>query len=217
MGGIAAAMCRGRSALAISTHASSGEKNSQLEGSAFERFHQALAMGEIRHKDALAIYDALEPVTVPFMLGSWAGAAFPTGHHLDGMLASYQWRGKRFDAADAAHPLVFVTPEGQPVTANPLLVMPGVFVVKWLPALNSPATGRLFQYLLPLLTTRQPGATLREVEYRGQRTVAMVYDALPIRDVFHRVDDSTVLAVMDLNGAADPYFFVLRRAPPWEF
>lgn len=31
MGGIAAAMCRGRSALAISTHASSGEKNSQLE------------------------------------------------------------------------------------------------------------------------------------------------------------------------------------------
>jgi hypothetical protein len=41
----------------------------------------------------------------------------------------------------------------------------------------------------------------------------MCYDAQPIHDVFRRVDDATVLGVMDLRGAP-PYVFLLRRDQP---
>lgn len=57
--------------------------------------------------DALAAFDALEPVDVAFMLGAWTGESWPSGHALDGVLEAYGWVGKRFDTPDAAHPLVF--------------------------------------------------------------------------------------------------------------
>ena len=40
----------------------------------------------------------------------------------------------------------------------------------------------------------------------------MVYDRLPIHDCFRRLDDDTVLGLMDQKGARQPFFFVLRRA-----
>ena len=40
----------------------------------------------------------------------------------------------------------------------------------------------------------------------------MIYDKLPIQDIFRRVDERTVLGVMDYKGMTQPYFFVLRRA-----
>ena len=39
----------------------------------------------------------------------------------------------------------------------------------------------------------------------------MVYDALPIIDVFRRVGADTVLGAMDMRGLPAPFFFVLRR------
>jgi hypothetical protein len=48
------------------------------------------------------------------------------------------------------------------------------------------------------------------IEHRGVVTATMSYDALPINDHFRRVDDATLLGVMDLRGAP-PFFFVLRR------
>jgi hypothetical protein len=41
----------------------------------------------------------------------------------------------------------------------------------------------------------------------------MLYDALPVRDVFGRDDASTVLGLMDARGDMPPhyFFFVLRR------
>ncbi|WP_041294717.1 DUF4334 domain-containing protein [Isoptericola variabilis] len=38
------------------------------------------------------------------------------------------------------------------------------------------------------------------------------FDALPIDDVFRRVDEHTVLGLMELRGMPAPFFFVLRRA-----
>lgn len=38
----------------------------------------------------------------------------------------------------------------------------------------------------------------------------MVYDHLPIIDVFRRVDEHTLLGVMDQRDAPQPYFFTLR-------
>ena len=39
----------------------------------------------------------------------------------------------------------------------------------------------------------------------------MIYDQLPINDVFRRLGDETVLGAMDFRGSRRPYFFVLRR------
>ena len=40
----------------------------------------------------------------------------------------------------------------------------------------------------------------------------MIYDQLPIIDVFRRVDDDTLLGLMDFRAVPLPYFFVLARA-----
>jgi hypothetical protein len=63
----------------------------------------------------------------------------------------------------------------------------------------------------PLLYTDKPKARLRTIEHRGVATAAMVYDSLPIIDVFRRVDDDTLLGLMDLRGLPQPFFFLLRR------
>jgi len=39
----------------------------------------------------------------------------------------------------------------------------------------------------------------------------MIYDHLPIMDLFRKVDDNTLLGVMDLKGMQQPFFFVLYR------
>lgn len=39
----------------------------------------------------------------------------------------------------------------------------------------------------------------------------MVYDQLAIIDVFRKVDDKTLLGVMDMKGMEQAFFFVLRR------
>lgn len=45
------------------------------------------------------------------------------------------------------------------------------------------------------------GASVWEVRFRGRVTATMVYDAMPVLDHFVRIDEGTVLGVM--NGTAD--------------
>jgi hypothetical protein len=85
-----------------------------------------------------------------------------------------------------------------------------------LPALrNDNPVLPLLQALMPaalvLLRTRKPTARLRMMEHRGVVSATMIYDFLPIHDVFRSVDDDTRLGLMDLRGMAQPFFFVLRR------
>jgi len=39
----------------------------------------------------------------------------------------------------------------------------------------------------------------------------MIYDYLPINDSFRKVDDNTVLGIMDFKNSHQPFFFVLKR------
>jgi len=48
-------------------------------------------------------------------------------------------------------------------------------------------------------------------EYRGVVSATMIYEALPINDLFRRVDRDTVIGAMDMRGHAAPFLFVLRR------
>ncbi|NEC14533.1 DUF4334 domain-containing protein [Streptomyces sp. SID8014] len=45
-------------------------------------------------------------------------------------------------------------------------------------------------------------ASLWNVEFRGEVTATMVYDGMPVLDHFKRVDDTTLLGVMNGKGAA---------------
>lgn len=54
-------------------------------------------------------------------------------------------------------------------------------------------------------------ARLRSVVHRGRASAAMLYDKHPIVDYFRRLDEHSVLGVMDRKGDAFPLYFYLRR------
>jgi hypothetical protein len=174
-------------------------------------FNHALKSGKTSAQEALAIFDSLDPISADFMLGDWQGAGFPTDHPMDGVLETFHWYGKRFDGPEDVHPLVFSTPAGGKKTINPVLVMPGLGLLDYLPFLNTPLFGRVFQIILPLFATRRSRARLRLTEYRGKSSATMIYDNLAINDVFRKVDDNTVMGVMDFKRMTQPFFFVLKR------
>lgn len=157
--------------------------------------------------EALALFDSLPPTPAAAMIGAWAGAGARTGHRLDGFLEAIGWHGKRFDGPEDVHPLVFGT-KGATFSVNPAL---GPLAMS-LPGLSR-AIGPYARPALALMRTRAPKARLRMTEFRGVVTATMIYDQLPINDVFRRVDDDTVLGLMDQRGARAPdyFFFTLTR------
>lgn len=165
----------------------------------------------VPHQEAISIFDALAPVEVDFMLGDWVGRDFPTGHHLDGVLEVCHWQGKRFESEEQVHPLRFRFRNGAVKSVAPHRVFPGLGLLGPFPFLASKPVGNIFQWLLPFFATQQSAARLRAVNYRGTTSAAMLYDRLPIIDVFKKIDADTVLGAMDRKGMEKPYFFVLER------
>jgi len=159
--------------------------------------------------EALEFFDGLPAVPAAEMLGRWRGSGLPTGSPLDGLLEAYGWYGKEFLDAERVHPLLFGAPGG-PRPIDPALIPMGLLRDR--PAVaHSAAARRAFTVVRPLLRTAKPRARLRTVEHRGIATAAMVYDALPIIDVFRRVTADRVLGLMDLRGLTQPFFFLLER------
>lgn len=165
---------------------------------------------------ALAVFDAAPAVEPDFMIGSWRGAELPTAHPLDGLLAASGWWGKEFLDAESVNPLLFPTADGAALWAlNPALAFGGLGVATRTPWVKGLDFTGVIAKLKPVLGTKSPKARLRTTRYRGVDTATMIYDQLPINDVFRLLDDAggseTVLGAMDLRGSARPYFFVLRR------
>lgn len=159
---------------------------------------------------ALAFFDSLPPVEIATMIGAWRGRGVDTGHPIDGLLERFGWHGKRFTGPDGAHPLIFDRARGGVFSANPAMIPIG-FVVRHADLFRHPLAGRLFRVFGVMFRTDQPKARLRMTEYRGVVSATMIYDSLPINDIFRKVDDDTVLGVMDLRFTPQPFFFVLRR------
>ncbi len=174
---------------------------------------ERLTSGGATPEQALEIFDALEPVELGFMTGLWKGEGFHTGHPMDGLLEAYHWYGKRFETPEDVHPLLFSTPDDRVVSVNPFWMGPfqGLVDRGLLP--RTAGAGRAFQWLLPLLRTPVSRARLRMTECRGKSSATMIYDQLPIRDVFRRIDDDAVFGLMDRRGMPQPFFFILRREP----
>lgn len=188
--------------------ARSGERPAPVPGS---RPPGDLLRGGGPSADLLALFDGLPPVDVDDVVGAWHGTGVPSGHPFDGLLERLGWHGKRFAGTEDGYPLVFRGAGGALWSLDPGRLPLAVLVRR--PGLGRlPLVDRVFRRVLPLLATRAPRSRLRTVEHRGVRTAAMVYDSVPVIDVFRRVDDRTLLGVMDLRGMPEPYFFLLRRA-----
>lgn len=160
--------------------------------------------------DPLERYDSLPAVRTTDLRGLWRGAGVPTGHPLDGVLERLGWFGKWFGDDERVHPLVFQTWRGlRPVDPARVPLRP---VLRSGRLLGTAPVARALQVVAPLATTLQPRARLREVRYRGVVSAALVYDDLPVIDVFRALDDRTVLGAMDARGMDQPFLFSLARA-----
>lgn len=160
--------------------------------------------------NALSFYDSLPAVPLKTVIGSWRGGEIATGHAFDGLLGPAGWHGKNFRSSDDVDPLVFRRSDGGLFAGNPAL-MPLTLLTRFPRMAHHPLSAALFRAVGPLLATRKPRARLRMTEYRGVVSATMVYDALPINDVFRLVNDDTLVGAMDIRDFPDPFFFTLRR------
>ena len=158
--------------------------------------------------EALAVFDAAGTVSIDEMIGEWRGAGLHTAHPMDGLLERYGWYGKAFVDAETVHPLLFATKRARPVALDPRLML-----IEWVwnkRFAHNAIVAALFRAVRPLLQTSRPRARLRMLTHRGVVSATMVYDHLPINDVFRRVDASTLIGLMDMRGMSPPFFFVLQ-------
>jgi hypothetical protein len=160
----------------------------------------------------LAAFDRLPPVEPADLVGRWRGSGLPTGSPLDGLLEAYGWWGKEILDGETVHPLLFADRRGElrPVTPAPI---PLTVLRRWPALAHLPVARCVGRAVLPLLATTRPAARLRVVTHRGVATAALLYDRLPVVDVFRRVDDQVLVGLMDMRGLDEPFFFLLHREP----
>ena len=162
------------------------------------------------YQELTNIFDQLEPVSIDQMIGRWQGSEFVTGHYIEGALATSGWYGKEFRDAESVHPLVYYADKNRTKTfqINPMLTSFHPLLINLMKKNYAHSIVRAVKWLVG---TKRYTARLRMQEYRGKVSATMIYDALPICDVFRKIDDNRVLGVMDLRGMEEPYFFMLER------
>jgi hypothetical protein len=138
----------------------------------------------------LAFFDNLPPVSLDEMHG--------------------RWRGKEFNGPEDVQPLLCKRRGGKVFAINPAFVPIG-FVNRHIGLFHTRFAAAVVALTGWAAATKGPTARLRMTEFRGVKTATMIYDSLPINDMFRAVDSNTRLGVMDLRGMAQPFFFVLRR------
>ncbi|MCT8335331.1 DUF4334 domain-containing protein [Leptospira sp. 85282-16] len=173
------------------------------------KFYEMRAKKNNSTEDSFALFDALETVTIEDMMGMWHGSGFHTGHTMDGALETFNWYGKEFEDADNVHPLVFKSFGKTLFKVNPS-IMP-VRLATLVPSTNLWPLKYVFLLVRFLFQTYKSKARVRRIEFRGKVTAAMIYDNLPIHDVFKKVNQNTMFGCMDYKGMKQPFFFVLER------
>jgi hypothetical protein len=175
-----------------------------------ESYQSILETGKTTTNQALQFFDSLEPVNLDFMIGRWQGSEIHTSHPMNGLLETSNWYGKEFVDPETVHPLLFLDNQGKIIK-----VAPNPMAMNWmqkLPPIKNDFLKPLLLLTNSLLKTEKSQARLRMMEYRGKVSATMIYDYLPINDSFRKVDDNTVLGVMDFKNLPQPFFFVLRRS-----
>jgi hypothetical protein len=177
--------------------------------SASDQLTELQAAEPVSLETALAFFDRLEPVDLDFMLGRWQGAEFSTNHPMDGLLKLANWYGKEFVSPDCVHPLLMRNGRQQvyKMSPNPLMFK----LTQHISLPRGRGWQSIYTWFNTLSKTEASQARLRLTDYRGKVSATMIYDALPIHDIFRKVDDSTVFGLMDYKHSERPFFFLLRR------
>ena len=168
-----------------------------------------LKTGKTTTEKALQLFDSLETVNLEFMIGRWRGSGIETNHPMDGLLEASNWYGKEFINPENVHPLLFMDSKGEIFA-----VAPHPTIMDWvlkLPVLKNRYLKPLIIFANSLLKTQVSQARLRMMEYRGKVTATMIYDYLPINDSFRKINENTVLGIMDFKKLPQPFFFLLKR------
>lgn len=173
------------------------------------RIDEILQQDNTTTVEALALFDQLETVGTGFMLGRWQGSGFHTAHPMDGLLEVANWYGKEFVSEECVHPLLFLNGNREIFKISPSPQM--MKLALRLPIPKSDAAKPLYTLFNPLLKTEKSQARLRMTEYRGKISATMIYDHLPIHDIFRRIDENTLFGLMDYKESQQPFFFILKR------
>ena len=174
-----------------------------------KQFQTVLETRKTSTEAALKLFDELDTVNLDFMMGQWQGEGLHTDHPMDGLLEALNWYGKQFIDADQVHPLLFLDSKNKVFKGT----IPYSLINLAIP-LNFPknqAMQLLFRLSHPLIKTETSKARLRMMEYRNKVSATMIYDYLPIHDTFRKIDENTVLGLMDFKSIKQPFFFVLKR------
>lgn len=174
-----------------------------------EKFQTIQQQGQTTTEEALQLFDELDTVDLDFMKGRWKGSGFHTNHPMDGLLETANWYGKEFINSEQVHPLLFLDGNNKifKVDPNPILMN----LTLRLPIPKNEAMKPLFTFINPIMKTEESKARIRMMEHRQKISATMIYDYLPINDVFRKVDENTLLGLMDFKGMHQPFFFVLNR------
>ncbi|MEO0899815.1 MAG: DUF4334 domain-containing protein [Bacteroidota bacterium] len=174
--------------------------------------NEILASPKATKEKVLEAFDSLEPVPVEFMHGRWKGSDIITGHLLDEVFDASGFYGKIFLNNEEVHPLVFFGEDKKELYAvNPALMPLRIELPKTKIMETIMNMGRF------LLETKKSKARLRNLEYRGRVSATMVYDEIPVKDTFVKIDENKVLGAMDLKGNPEPFFFILERDDHTEY
>jgi hypothetical protein len=177
-----------------------------------ETIKTVLQQGKTNTDEALKLFDELDTVDLEFMIGRWKGSGLHTNHPMDGLLEATNWYGKEFIDSDCVHPLLFLNNHDRIFKVAPILM--GMNLALRFPINKNPAIKPLLNIMLSLLKTEKSQARIRMMEHRQKISATMIYDRLPINDIFRKVDDNTVLGLMDFKGIKQPFFFILNRSTP---
>ena len=183
--------------------------NQRANMNTLEKLNTTLENGGASTEEALKFFDELESVNLEFMIGRWQGYEFPTNHPMDGLLKASGWYGKEFVDAEFVHPLLFSDGNNNifKVEPSPIAMNLGLS----LSGLKNKAMKPILTLMNLMLKTEKSQARIRMMEYRQKVSATMIYDNLPINDIFRKIDDNTVLGLMDFKGVPQPFFFVLKR------
>jgi hypothetical protein len=162
--------------------------------------------------EALNHFDSLPGATSAELIDRWCGYTLPTGHPLDGLLEILGWGGKEVLPDGRVHPLLFRRAAGRVIALDPAWMPTGV-AWHWPALARSRATRMTFLALAPWLQARGPAARIEIRSFRGQRGAAIIYSRQPIVDHLRRLDADRLLGLMERQGMAVPYFFLLSRDP----
>ena len=160
--------------------------------------------------DLLVIFDDLPEVSIEEMIGTWKGEEFITGHFMEGALASSGWYGKEFKSREQVHPLLYYRDAQRTriFQLNPSLASFHPFI---LGIMKTGIAHLIIRLLRPIIQTQRYTARLRMLTFRGKTSATMIYDRQPICDVFRKVDENTLLGLMDKRDMDTYCFFILSK------